>query len=102
MYDAQGIYRRQFGGKDEDGQQSSSHLVLPTGLALSSHNECFYICDWGSSTIQVYKPDGTFVAMFTIDGRPTDIVLLDTGTVVISSKDDQWIKFYTFPSFSLH
>lgn len=104
VYDDQGRYRRNFGGKEREGfseGQGSSQLVLPTGMAMCSEKGCFYVCDWGSSSIQVYKPDGTFIAMFTIEGRPTDIVLLENGTVVISSKDDQWIKFYTFPPFSL-
>ncbi|XP_031568554.1 tripartite motif-containing protein 2-like [Actinia tenebrosa] len=105
VYDEQGRYRRHFGGKERDAGSSdglgSSQLVLPTGMAMCAEKGCFYVCDWGSSSIQVYKPDGKFIAMFTIEGRPTDIVLLDNGTVVISSKDDQWIKFYTFPPFSL-
>lgn len=106
VYNSQGVYRRQIGGKDDDSlshiEGGTSHqLVLPTGLALCPDKGCFYICDWGSSSVQVYKTDGTFVAKFTIEGRPTDIILLDSGSVVISSKDDQWIKFYTFPTFSL-
>jgi hypothetical protein len=103
VYDEQGRYRRHFGGREEGNpdEQGSSQLVLPTGMVMCSEKGCFYVCDWGSSSIQVYRPDGTFIAMFTIEGRPTDIVILDNGTVVISSKDDQWIKFYTFPPFNL-
>ncbi|KAK3739581.1 hypothetical protein QZH41_002066 [Actinostola sp. cb2023] len=103
VYNSQGVYRRQFGGKDEDEPlNEENNLVLPTGIVLCPDKECFYICDWGSSSVQVYKADGTFVAMFTIEGRPTDIILLENGSVVVSSKDDQWIKFYKFPPFSLH
>lgn len=102
VYNSQGIYRRQIGGKDDEHMtnEQENSLVLPTGMALCPNKGCFYICDWGSSSVQIYKTDGTFVAKFTIEGRPTDIVLLDSGSVVVSSKDDQWIKFYNFPSFS--
>ncbi|KAJ7334397.1 hypothetical protein OS493_014708 [Desmophyllum pertusum] len=55
--------------------------------------ETFLVCDWGSSSIQTYKPDGTFLGAFPIDGRPTDIALFNDGTLVVSSKDDQWIQF---------
>ncbi|KAM7437865.1 hypothetical protein ABFA07_012573 [Porites harrisoni] len=64
-------------------------------MVFDPNDEILLVCDWGSSSIQTYKPDGTFQGAFPIDGRPTDIALFSDGTLVVSSKDDQWIQFMT-------
>lgn len=94
VYDERGDFIRHFGGKDAKvtGPGSAGHLVLPTGMAPNPQNDTFLVCDWGSSTVQIYKLDGTFIGVFSVDGRPTDIAIFEDGTVVVSSKDDQWIK----------
>lgn len=92
VYNENGDFLRHFGGKDNE-INGDGHLVLPTGMIFDPSEETFLVCDWGSSSIQTYKPDGTFLGAFPIDGRPTDIALFSDGTLVVSSKDDQWIQF---------
>lgn len=92
VYNEHGKFIRHFGRKNEEFK-GNGHLVLPTGMAYDSSQEIFYICDWGSSSIQTYKPDGTFLGVFPMDGRPTDIALLSDGKLVVASKDDQWIQY---------
>lgn len=92
VYNEDGEFLRYFGKKDEE-ISGGGHLVLPTGMVFDPSEETFLVCDWGSSSIQTYKPDGTFLGAFPIDGRPTDIALFSDGTLVVSSKDDQWIQF---------
>lgn len=92
VYNEDGEFLRHFGRKDEENY-SDGHLVLPTGMIFDPSEETFLVCDWGSSSIQSYKPDGTFLGAFPVDGRPTDIALFSDGTLVVSSKDDQWIQF---------
>lgn len=92
VYNENGEFLRHFGRKDDE-INGNGHLVLPTGMTFNPREETFLVCDWGSSSIQSYKPDGTFLGAFPIDGRPTDIALFNDGTLVVSSKDDQWIQF---------
>ena len=92
VYNEDGEFLRHFGRKDDESN-GDGHLVLPTGMVFDPSEETFLVCDWGSSSIQTYKPDGTFLGAFPIDGRPTDIALFSDGTLVVSSKDDQWIQF---------
>ncbi|KAL9988775.1 hypothetical protein ACROYT_G003259 [Oculina patagonica] len=92
VYNENGEFLHHFGGKDDE-INGDGHLVLPTGMIFDPSEETFLVCDWGSSSIQTYKPDGTFLGAFPIDGRPTDIALFFDGTLVVSSKDDQWIQF---------
>ena len=92
VYNEEGEFLRQFGRKDDE-INGDGHLVLPTGMVFDPSEETFLVCDWGSSSIQTYKPNGTFLGAFPIDGRPTDIALFSDGTLVVSSKDDQWIQF---------
>lgn len=92
VYNEDGEFLRHFGRKDEE-VNGDGHLVLPTGMIFDPSEETFLVCDWGSSSIQTYKPDGTFLGTFPVDGRPTDIALFSDGTLVVSSKDDQWIQF---------
>lgn len=92
VYNEDGEFLRQFGRKDDE-INGDGHLVLPTGMVFDPSEETFLVCDWGSSSIQTYKPNGTFLGAFPIDGRPTDIALFSDGTLVVSSKDDQWIQF---------
>ena len=92
VYNEDGEFLRHFGRKDDESS-GDGHLVLPTGMVFDPSEETFMVCDWGSSSIQTYKPDGTFLGAFPIDGRPTDIALFSDGTLVVSSKDDQWIQF---------
>ena len=92
VYNEDGEFLRHFGRKDEE-INGDGHLVLPTGMIFDPSEETFLVCDWGSSSIQTYKPDGTFLGAFPVDGRPTDIALFSDGTLVVSSKDDQWIQF---------
>ena len=94
VYNENGEFLRHFGRKDDDNY-SDGHLVLPTGMVFDPNDEILLVCDWGSSSIQTYKPDGTFQGAFPIDGRPTDMALFSDGTLVVSSKDDQWIQFMT-------
>lgn len=92
VYNENGEFLRHFGRKDDE-VNGDGHLVLPTGMAFDPREETFLVCDWGSSSIQTYKPDGSFLGAFPIDGRPTDIAMFSDGTLVVSSKDDQWIQF---------
>ena len=94
VYCENGEFLWNFGRKDDD-DGGNGHLVLPTGMAFNSRDETFLICDWGSSSIQSYTPDGIFLGAFPVDGRPTDIALFSDGTLVVSSKDDQWIQFFS-------
>lgn len=92
VYNEYGDFLRHFGSKDDE-INGNGHLVLPTGMIFDPREGILLVCDWGSSSIQTYKPDGTFQGAFPIDGRPTDIALFSDGTLVVSSKDDQWIQF---------
>ncbi|XP_068695342.1 tripartite motif-containing protein 2-like [Montipora capricornis] len=95
VYNEDGKFLWHFGRKNEE-ISGNGHLVLPTGMTFDPKEEVFYICDWGSGSIQTYKPDGTFLGAFPIDGRPTDIALLSDGNLVVTSKDDQWIQYVCF------
>ena len=94
VYDLEGVFRRHFGGKEAkiDAPGIPGRLMLPTGMAPHPDNNTIFVCDWGSSTVQIYTRDGAFTDVFPVGGRPTDIAIFDDGTIFVSSKDDQWIK----------
>ena len=100
VYNEYGDFLRHFGSKDDE-INGNGRLVLPTGMTFDPREGILLVCDWGSSSIQTYKPDGTFLEAFPIDGRPTDIALFSDGTLVVSSKDDQWIQFMSISTLGV-
>lgn len=93
VYNSKGNFVRQFGSKE----RGHGELVLPIGIAIDSLREIAYVCDWGSNSLQVYNLDGSHVFTYTVEGRPTDVALLEDNTVVLCSKDDKWVKFLFLP-----
>lgn len=100
VYNEYGDFLRHFGSKDDE-INGNGRLVLPTGMTFDPREGILLVCDWGSSSIQTYKPDGTFLEAFPIDGCPTDIALFSDGTLVVSSKDDQWIQFMSISTLGV-
>ena len=93
VFSKDGSFVRQFGNRE----RGEGELVLPIGLVIHPQSETAFVCDWGSNSLQVYKLNGSHVYTYTLQGRPTDVALLEDRTVVVCSKDDKWIKFLFVP-----
>lgn len=100
VYNEQGNFVRQFGAwgsmlRRGNGRSRNEfgELTSPTGIALDPTGENLLICDVSTKSIQMYTTGGQFISKFSVEGRPSDICVLQDGTIVVCSKTDNWIKF---------
>ena len=91
VYDNKGQYVRQFGKR----KHSDGALTSPVGLALHPQTSALLVCDSNTQSIQMYETSGRFVDKFDLEGSPSDVTVLQDGTVVICSQNDHWVKFFS-------
>ena len=67
----------------QPGKKGPSEFHLPHSLWVDEDG-LVYVCDRENSRIQVFQPDGKFVAIWTDVQRPLDICLDQEGNVYVS------------------
>ena len=67
----------------EPGKDAANQFHLPHSILVGPDGRV-YLCDRENSRIQVFSPDGRFIAMWTDIHRPTDISVDNEGVFYVS------------------